>query len=734
MYDFHTLSPKDFENLTRDLLQEEFNITFESFKNGKDQGIDLRFTKDSANEIIVQCKHYKNSTYSNLINSLRKEVNKISKLNPKRYIISTSLPLTPQNKNDILFICNPYIISTSDIYGLDDLNNLLQKNQTIEKKHFKLWMTSTNILESILHSDKVNESTFKLDEIKEKIERFVKNPSLDIAHKILNKENCVVISGAPGVGKTTLAEMLIWEYILDKYQFINISENISEAFSLFKQNEKQIFYYDDFLGTTNLSKNEDSRLILFINKINKSKNKKMILTTREYILQQKKISYEKINKFDFQKCIIDLKNYTKQIKAEILYSHLYYSDLPFEYISAIINNANYLDIINHPNYNPRIIDYMTMFKRYEEILPEKYFAEFIKNLNNPTEIWCHAFENQIGNKTRSILFAMVTFSKYYLAFDKDDILKISNTICFKLYSENINNLDFKKSINVLDGDFITINNNNNINFANPSIRDFIENYIYKNNLLSNFIELCDRKEQYKWLYDTYFATKRSSLKYAYTFFNKLYSHNLKEYDSNITELIIRIIDIIGNEQLIPKIQASLNHIANDRYELYNNDNVLSNLRTLFFEENEIIINFVNQILQKFRFSIYDIDELDEYISIANFINIWQDVLDEQIVQEITEKVDDNFEHLKEDAIRDWGEDLYYLEDARDKLEEINDKLELFYDLDDINDRIDELQEQEEALSDIMQEEKIIYKSSTYIDNIENEEDNIKDLFNTLEND
>ncbi len=214
MYDFQTLSPKDFEELTRDLLQKELNITFESFKNGKDQGIDLRYARNLKDEIIIQCKHYKNSTFSDLIKSLKGEVNKIQKINPSRYIVVTSLALSPQNKEKILSTCSPYITSTSDILGLDDLNNLIQKNKDVENNHFKLWMTSTNVLERILHSDIVNESTFKLEEIKEKIKRFVPNPSLNKAKEILNAENCVVISGAPGVGKTTLAEMLIWEYTI----------------------------------------------------------------------------------------------------------------------------------------------------------------------------------------------------------------------------------------------------------------------------------------------------------------------------------------------------------------------------------------------------------------------------------------------------------------------------------------------------------------------------------------
>ena len=143
MYNFETLSPKDFELLTRDLLQKELSITLETFKSGKDGGIDLR---DTLNQLIVQCKHYKNSTLNDLYNALKIETEKIRKLNPKRYIISTSQSLSPKNKDKIMQICSPFIKSVSDIYGNDDLNNLITKFPEIEKDHFKLWLTSTAIL------------------------------------------------------------------------------------------------------------------------------------------------------------------------------------------------------------------------------------------------------------------------------------------------------------------------------------------------------------------------------------------------------------------------------------------------------------------------------------------------------------------------------------------------------------------------------------------------------------
>ena len=114
-YDFLNLSPAEFEELSRDLLQKHLNTIFESFKDGRDQGIDLRWTSNNDKNIIVQCKRY--SDYKPLIANLKKEVLKVTKLNPQKYIIMTSTGLTPNNKSEIKKLFSPYIVNTSDIYG-----------------------------------------------------------------------------------------------------------------------------------------------------------------------------------------------------------------------------------------------------------------------------------------------------------------------------------------------------------------------------------------------------------------------------------------------------------------------------------------------------------------------------------------------------------------------------------------------------------------------------------------
>jgi len=73
-YDLLSLSWIEFEHLTRDLLQYEFNLYIESFTSGKDDGIDLRFAFFKDKKSIVQCKRIEN--YNSLLSQLKKELKK----------------------------------------------------------------------------------------------------------------------------------------------------------------------------------------------------------------------------------------------------------------------------------------------------------------------------------------------------------------------------------------------------------------------------------------------------------------------------------------------------------------------------------------------------------------------------------------------------------------------------------------------------------------------------------
>lgn len=521
-YNFLNLSPFDFENLTRDVLQEHYDIDLESFTTGRDEGIDLRYSKEKNSKLIVQCKRYDN--YNSLKSKLKEECQKVKTLNPQKFILSTSVGLTPRNKDEIMKIFDGYIEKPSDIFGKNDLNNLLGQYPEIEKKHFKLWLSSTNILHKLLHNDIIGRSDFEKENILREIKIYVQNKSYSEAVNIVNQYNYVLISGIPGIGKTILARILIYNYLLKDFELVVISSDIDEAEKLYERGKKQLFYYDDFLGRNfleeSLKKNEDHRLIRFIEKIKDSSNKKLIMTTREYILNQAKLKYEIFadSNLEIAKCIIDLEKYSKLIRAEILYNHLFYSNLPPGYIHALLIDRSYLKVINHPNYSPRIIQFMTDKSKIDHISEREFFDFFIKNLNNPTNIWEHSFESQISKSSKYLLYTMLISDDQIFEEDLEESFWEFYKNESSKFNFEISREDFINSLKELENTFIKISkvqsNRNNgvveknetknlIQFQNPSIRDFLINKVRNNlNLIGSLIDSAKYLNQLFHVYTT----------------------------------------------------------------------------------------------------------------------------------------------------------------------------------------------------------------------------------------
>lgn len=180
-YDFSKLNDREFEHLGASVLEKVLNTRFETFKTGKDGGVDGRFWIGTNKEGILQCKQYLNTPYKLLISKLRnEEAEKVRNLKPERYILVISKELSRKNKQEIKGIFNPYIKSEKDIWGIEDLNAFLSKkeNQDIVEQNFKLWLTSTSVLDLIYNNAIKGRSESTINEIKEK------------AYKYALTENC----------------------------------------------------------------------------------------------------------------------------------------------------------------------------------------------------------------------------------------------------------------------------------------------------------------------------------------------------------------------------------------------------------------------------------------------------------------------------------------------------------------------------------------------------------------
>lgn len=498
-YSFETLSPTEFENLSRDLLQKELAVNLESFTSGRDEGIDLRYAAASTGEVIVQCKRHLKSGKSLITHLKNKELSKVQRLKPKRYILTTSVGLTPSNKREIVKLFQPYINSSADIYGRNDLNNLLGKYPDVEKQHYKLWLSSTNILQQILHTDIVNRTAFEEEEIKEVVSLYVENDSYQEALDIFSKNHFVIISGIPGIGKTTLARMMVYRLLADEKfeQFVYISRGVEEAIKLYVPDKKQLFFFDDFLGRNYFEKgfdrNEDNDLIKFIERISSSKNKGLILTTREYIIRQAQQQYASLNAklVTRNKYVIDLEKYTKTIRAMILYNHLFSYGVPYAYLATFLDDKTYEYIITHENYTPRLIETILKEKPWEDIAPKK-FPETIKNyFDEPNKLWQDAYTNGISENARNllkILFVIktpISIQHLYTAFDASH-RDLPNRPDYHIFERTIKELentfiDIRSSYRPPEGTMLIVD------YKNPSIFDFLLEYFVdfkRNDLLS----------------------------------------------------------------------------------------------------------------------------------------------------------------------------------------------------------------------------------------------------------
>lgn len=479
-YDFKSLNDKEFEALACDLLGNHLGNRFERFKAGKDAGVDGRFFLSENKEVVLQCKHWANTPIAQLINKLSKvERPKIAKLKPAMYFIAVTNNLSRKDKAKIKIALSPYIKSESCIYGSEDLNDLLSNAKDIEQRHYKLWLHSSSVLSHIMSHAILGRSEYTLEEIKTDTARYAITENHQRALAQLENLGAIIITGEPGVGKTTLANHLCLHYIAQSYQFAVISDDIKEAENILDDESKQIFYFDDFLGRNYLEAlngHEGKKITQFIKRIARNNNKRFVLTSRSTILNQGKLLIDVFSHNNLQRNEYEMKisSLSDMDKAHILYNQIWHSQLNLAYVNELYKDGRYLRVISHKNYNPRLINYITDASRIEDVTPYLYWEFIEKSLNNPADIWENPFTAQQDDFGRAITLLVV--------LNRQPILQ--NVLAEAYYeymslpgNKNMKGRsDFISNLKTLTGSFLNrlvSGDTVKIDLFNPSIGDYV---------------------------------------------------------------------------------------------------------------------------------------------------------------------------------------------------------------------------------------------------------------------
>jgi DNA polymerase III delta prime subunit len=493
-YHLEVLHDKEFEELSKELLENELNISFQSFKTGADKGVDLRYARTEENQIIVQAKRYIRTNFSKLKSELVKEQKKMLALSPrpKRYILTTALDLSVAQIDEVVQLMKPFIKNSQDVYARERIHSMIASNAIVEKRFYKLWLTSTNILQEILTNGVSGRSSFIEEKIIRRASLYVPTNNFDIAVSKLRQHHFLIISGEPGIGKTTIAYLLICDMLAAGHQLIYVDDQIKDAEDMLSRSpdDKQVVFFDDFLGS-NLSeiinpRNSEHKIVNFIERIQASPNKYFVLTTRTTILKQAQARFENFNRLglaDLSKYELEIKAYSKLDKAKILYNHLFHSGIAAEQYDIFLEPRNYLRIINHKNYFPRLIEFITSAAQLQAVKASETEAFIFSCLDNPDQIWHHAFINQLDDDDRFLLTTLFALGAYKVpsewlerAFeDRYDYEIKTNGFHLKTGA-------YQRALRKLLDGFIRSEKDaetGQVTFAllNPSVGDFLINYL-----------------------------------------------------------------------------------------------------------------------------------------------------------------------------------------------------------------------------------------------------------------
>ena len=494
MLNYDNLNDMEFESLCRDIMERKLGVALRRFAPGRDGGVDLADDVDAKN-IVVQVKHYRNSTTTQLVNSLKNELKKVKMLAPQQYYICCSRELSVENIKELYLHFNAYMASQDHIITILEIDDFLKspENRYILKKHFKLWLDDAGILQELCNDHIFVDCEAFLDDAENLCKLFVRTNAFDRALSVLENEQTLCIIGDPGVGKSITSKMLVFYYASQGYR-VRYTSNVSDLAVLKASlrsdpDAREVILLDDCFGQAyfEMRSTQSSELISLIKYVKHRPHKVLILNSRVTIFQEAQRRERDLvcclEHKDFKVHVLNINMLSAEEKAKILYNHLSFSDIPNDYFEDIKVEQRYRNIINHRNYNPRIIEFVCNPKRYRTVPPNRFYSFIQKHLDNPREIWKDEYDERLKPEDR--IFLQTVYSLTNTTVSAKLVRK-----CFERRIAKFPTIDktvdqFSRALERLNEGFIRIVDNRGskeISMQNPSVNDFLDGRLLQNNM------------------------------------------------------------------------------------------------------------------------------------------------------------------------------------------------------------------------------------------------------------